>query len=58
MLNVGILRRRGQQYRRALQARNQAIVAAHEAGMSLRAIGEVVGLSHTAVAKIVHRHDQ
>lgn len=40
---------------RKRQERDQLILEAHEAGASLREIGELVGLSHVGVMKIVNR---
>jgi hypothetical protein len=45
----------GAEVREATDARNRAIRDAHADGLSLRAIGEAVGLSHTAVASIVKK---
>ena len=52
-MDTDTLRRRGRQQRRATEARNQAIIDAQGEGMSLRAIAAAVGLSHSAVNKIV-----
>lgn len=41
--------------REAVARRDQAICAMHDKGATLRAIAETVGLSHTAVAKILAR---
>jgi len=49
------LREAGRRYQAALASRNDAIRAARDEGMSLRAIGEQVGLSHAAVRKILDR---
>lgn len=45
-----------QKARRAVAARDEAIVAYRATGASLRDVAEAAGLSHTAVAKIVARH--
>jgi hypothetical protein len=45
----------GAEVREATDTRNRAIRDAHDAGLPLRAIGEAVGLSHTAVASIVKK---
>lgn len=54
-MNATTLTRHGTNARKATELRNQAIRDAHAAGMSLRAIADAVGLSHSAVAKIVKR---
>ena len=41
--------------RNAVAHRNQAIVEAHEGGMSLRAIAQAAGMSHMGVKKIIDR---
>lgn len=41
--------------REASVARNEAIIRAHVAGLSLREIAAAAELSHTAIAKIVKR---
>ncbi len=46
------LRRAAKAYAAADTARRSAIVAAREAGLTAREIGELVGLSHTAVLRI------
>jgi transposase-like protein len=53
---VRSLQRAGQRVTDAVEARNAAIVEAHQAGATLRDIGEAVGLSHVAVMKIIKRH--
>lgn len=40
------------------QERDELILAAHAAGASLREIGDLVGLSHVGVMKIVKRDNQ
>lgn len=52
------LRRLGARARVAIGVRDDAIRAARAQGMSLREIGDAVGLSHTAVANIVNRSRQ
>jgi transposase-like protein len=47
------LERAGTRQREATEARNQAIAEAQQTGASLREIAEAVGLSHTAVARIL-----
>lgn len=49
------LRRLGQRAQAAIAARDDAIRAARAEGMTLREIGDAVGLSHTAIANIVNR---
>jgi transposase-like protein len=49
------LQRHGANARKARELRDQAIIDAHEDGMSLRVIAEAVGLSHTAIARIVKK---
>lgn len=43
------------QARNATMLRDKWICRAHAEGSALRTIGEAVGLSHTAIAKIVER---
>ena len=45
----------GADSRTALAHRDRAIVQAHDAGMSLRAIAEAVGMSHMGVKRIIDR---
>lgn len=40
------------------QERDELILAAHAAGASLREIGDLVGLSHVGVKKIIDRKDE
>ena len=40
----------------AAEERDRAIVAAHAAGASLRAIGQAAGISHVRVLQIVRAH--
>jgi len=40
----------------AVRRRDAAIVAAVDAGYSLRAVGDAAGLSHVAVLRIVRRY--
>lgn len=42
-------------YAEAARQRDAAIVAAHQAGHSLRAIAKAAGLTHPGVKKIVER---
>lgn len=49
------LRKAAEAVDRAIAERNAAILEAHRAGHSLRAIGEVVGVTHVAVLKIVRK---
>lgn len=52
---VRALQRAGQRASDAVEARNAAIVEAHQAGATLREIGEAVGLTHVGVMKIINR---
>ncbi len=49
------LRKAGEAVDRAIAERNAAILEAHAAGHSLRAIGEAVGITHVAVLKIIRK---
>lgn len=49
------LRRLGANVEKAVAERNAAVIAAHEAGHSLRSIGTAVGVSHVAVLKIIRK---
>jgi transposase len=40
----------------AVRRRDAAIVAAVDAGYSLRAVGDAAGLSHVAILRIVRRY--
>ena len=40
----------------ALKARDEAIRKAHADGATLRAIAEIVGLTHARIHQIVHAH--
>jgi len=51
------LRKAVSKYADARAARDAAIRAASEAGMSYRAIGEIVGLSYSRVMQIVRADD-
>lgn len=41
-----------------IEARDQFILEAHEAGASLREIAEHAGITHVAVLKIIRRNQQ
>ena len=45
----------GADSRTAIAHRDRAIVEAHDAGMSLRAIADAVGMSHMGVKRIIDR---
>lgn len=51
---IRALRRAGEAVRKATIARDELICAAVASGAPLRAVGEAVGLSHTAVKFIAH----
>lgn len=43
--------------RDAVAERDAAVLALHDEGSTLREIGELVGLTHAGVARIVHRYE-
>lgn len=49
------LRTAGEQIGKWTAKRDQLIREAHDQGLSLRAIAEQAGMSHTGVAKVLHR---
>ena len=49
------LRKAGEAVDKAIAERNAAIIEAHQAGHSLRAIGDAVGVTHVAVLKIIRK---
>jgi len=48
-------RRAAEKYDRAAEELDAAILAAHEAGETNRAIARATGLSHTGIAKVLTR---
>ena len=54
-IDTATLRRVGAKQREWTEKRDAAIVEAHQKGMSLRAIGDAVGMSHMGVRRIVER---
>lgn len=52
------LRRAARAVTRSREQRDAAILAAHEAGATLREIAGAVGLSHPGVLKIIQRHKE
>jgi hypothetical protein len=52
------LARAGADLTRARRDRDDLVVAAAAKGMTYRAIGEAVGLSHVAVRDLVRRYDE
>ena len=53
--DTALLRKVGAKQREWTDKRDAAIVEAHQEGLSLRAIGDAVGLSHMGVKRIVER---
>ena len=49
------LRKAAEAVDRAIAVRNAAILEAHRAGHSLRAIGDAVGVTHVAVLKVIRK---
>ena len=45
----------GRRLAAATAARDAAVIAAHEAGATLREIGEAIGLSHAGVRRVIDR---
>jgi hypothetical protein len=54
-VNAGELAQCQTQIEKWVAKRDKLVVAARSEGNSLRAIAEAVGLSHTAIAKILER---
>jgi hypothetical protein len=54
-LLASLARRKAKEAAKATEDRNEAIHKMRDDGASLRTIAETVGLSHTAVAKILDR---
>ena len=55
---LNTLRRRAEALERARVERDEAVIRAHERGLSLRVIAQACDLTHEGVRKIVNRADQ